>query len=69
MAIHTKSKGSKWEKLPFSIGREGPEYLPSSFDDKRTNGPKTVPTGSLKQGEGGSGTRTKKKKSVPKKIY
>lgn len=45
---------SSWDKAPFTIGREGPEFLPDPFGEKRASGPKTV--------KGGG------KKTVPKKI-
>ena len=67
MAKFTAGKKSKWQKNPFTIGREGPEFIPDAFGENRGTSPKTVPTGSIGSGVG-SGKRFSRKKKVPKKI-
>jgi hypothetical protein len=44
----TKGKASQWPKHPFTIGQEGPEFIPDPFGEKRTSKAKTVATGKVK---------------------
>ena len=49
MKKHTSIKkakgGSNFADLPFSIGREGAEFLPKTFGTSRGTAPKTVAKG------------------------
>ena len=41
------SKPSRWGKNPFTVGQEGPEFLPDPFGEKRVSKSKTVDTGKV----------------------
>lgn len=65
MAKFKKGK-SKYDRLPFTLGRHGSENLPGSFGERRGTAKSGIPKGG--GSEMGSGRKLKKTKSVPKKV-